>query len=550
MAKIPKQVQSNITTDVENYNLLKTIDPNKVAIYIRWSTEDQSNGTTLEEQLESCKYYILSQGWNYNENLLFIDDGFSGGTLIRPAMTEMRKQIQDKLIDCVVVLKLDRLSRNVGDTVDLILKEWGKKVVFKSTRESIDTSTQIGRQMLYTLSSFAEFERGTIKERTLSGKLRRAKEGKNSGFQYPYGYCKGTNNLFEIVPEEAEIVKYIFNEYISGRGAYGIAEDLNSKGIQKRIKKSKKRSWSGRWSGNSILYILQNKIYVGILEYGKYSNNSIENINEGESYLIKNPNFLAIVSQYVPLIIDSQTFDTAQTLRMERNGKFNKTSGRVFSSNHLLSGIAKCWICGYGIIGVPLRQGEKHAYYCCQGKKNNGKSFCNSGLIRQDILDNSIIERLKTDFLTKEKFNKIKEQYEEHYGDKLNNLKLAIRSLEQTIQSFDSKFNRIEHDYTNGDMDIKTYNRFYNNLEKEKNSAIEKLAESQKEYETYKTKNMIMEDLEKLPLILKQWDSLSIIEQKLVIRKYISCINVRKLSGKNNPAIDYEIIYQHNSNLS
>jgi site-specific DNA recombinase len=84
------------------------VDPYKVALYIRWSTDEQGDGTTLEVQKENCEHYVLSQGWQVNPDLIFIDDGWSGGNLNRPAMTRMRKMIQDGKIDCVVVYKLDR----------------------------------------------------------------------------------------------------------------------------------------------------------------------------------------------------------------------------------------------------------------------------------------------------------------------------------------------------------------------------------------------------------------------------------------------------------
>jgi site-specific DNA recombinase len=102
----------------------KGIDPDKVAIYIRWSTDDQSDGTTLEVQQEGCKHYLLSQGWVVNEDLIFVDDGWSGGNLERPAMTRMRTLVRAGKVDCVVVFKLDRLSRSVIDMVNLVLEEW------------------------------------------------------------------------------------------------------------------------------------------------------------------------------------------------------------------------------------------------------------------------------------------------------------------------------------------------------------------------------------------------------------------------------------------
>ena len=125
------------------------IAPHKVSMYIRWSTDDQGSGTTLEVQQEGCKHYILSQGWQVREDLIFIDDGYSGGNLVRPGMAKLRQMVQDGLIDCVVVYKLDRLSRSVLDTVTLVMEEWEGKAYLKSAKEPVDNSTPLGRQFFF-----------------------------------------------------------------------------------------------------------------------------------------------------------------------------------------------------------------------------------------------------------------------------------------------------------------------------------------------------------------------------------------------------------------
>jgi site-specific DNA recombinase len=130
-----------------------SINPNKVAIYCRWSTDEQSYGTTCEIQLTGCKNYILSQGWNVNENLIFIDDGWSGGTLDRPHMKILRELIQEREIECVVVHKLDRLSRSLQDAVNLVVDEWEDIAYLKSVTEPISTDTMLGRQIFYLLMS-------------------------------------------------------------------------------------------------------------------------------------------------------------------------------------------------------------------------------------------------------------------------------------------------------------------------------------------------------------------------------------------------------------
>lgn len=113
----------------------------KVAIYIRWSTEDQGEGTTLDVQLEACRAYMASQGWSYREELVYVDDGVSGATMERPALTRLRAAVAQGQVECVVVYKLDRLSRSVADTARLVMDEWEGICSVKSAREPIEVGS-------------------------------------------------------------------------------------------------------------------------------------------------------------------------------------------------------------------------------------------------------------------------------------------------------------------------------------------------------------------------------------------------------------------------
>jgi site-specific DNA recombinase len=116
----------------------RPIRGDRVGIYIRWSTEDQGEGTTLAVQREACQSYIHSQGWTPSDALTFVDDGISGGTVDRPALTRLRAAVRAGEVDCVVVYKLDRLSRSVVDMVKLVLEEWDGHCYLKSAREPLE----------------------------------------------------------------------------------------------------------------------------------------------------------------------------------------------------------------------------------------------------------------------------------------------------------------------------------------------------------------------------------------------------------------------------
>jgi DNA invertase Pin-like site-specific DNA recombinase len=270
------------------------IDPNRVAVYIRWSTDEQTQGTTLEVQREACQHFLKSQGWNYVEELVFVDDGYSGGNMDRPALARLRAAINVGDVAAVVVYKLDRLSRNLLDCVNLVRQEWAKVALF-STMERFDTHSSVGQMVFNILVSFAEFERNVIRDRMMSGKRKRWEQGRNSGFKYPYGYRRSATGSFEIDPAQAEVVRRMYGDYIQGAGFAVIRDRLNQEGIPAPS--------GGQWRICSIQLILKNPFYAGHMAAGYYS------YEGGKQRRGKAPTRL--LEDAVPAIIQQSVFDLA-----------------------------------------------------------------------------------------------------------------------------------------------------------------------------------------------------------------------------------------------
>jgi site-specific DNA recombinase len=377
---------------------LQEINSDKVAIYIRWSTEDQGEGTTLDVQLDGCKHYLQSQGWHFHDDLVFVDDGYSGGSMDRPALDRLRKLVQKRRVECVVCYKLDRLSRSVVDTVNLVLEEWDDLCHVKSAREAIDTTTHAGKMFFYTLVSYAEWERSLIRERTASGRVRRAQEGRWAAGKPPYGYVSGQDKRLALNPEEAPVVERIFREYQSGKGSHTIAHDLNQDGILYRGKV---------WRTGAVKRLLNNPVYCGDLIFGVTRVNPKWKKRPGEGRNIKADEPYVKLEGAVPAIVSREDWAAVQAHKRERHPDTSQHKGRAYSSPFLLSALAKCAKCGYSLIGMRKNRASDFSMYFCRGHRDYGTAMCDAGMIRTDQLDNEVIGQMKRLYgssLAKEKF--------------------------------------------------------------------------------------------------------------------------------------------------
>ena len=515
---------------------LKTImiDALKVAIYIRWSIDEQGDGTTLEVQKENCIHFVLSQGWQVNLDLIFIDDGWSGGNLGRPAMIRMRKMIQEGKIDCVVVYKLDRLSRSVVDTVNLVLKEWEGHCYIKSSREPVDTMTPMGKQFFYMLVSFAEWERSVIKERTYSGKLQRVKDGMTPGFKAPYGYKKSetVKGGFDIVPHEKLIVNRIYTEYENMIGCRSIMTKLNDEGILNRK--------GELWSSSAIEYILSNPIYGGMLAYRRRiadTKRKRPDLNKNP-YQIRNKDYMLIKSNFIPITIEYERWQRIQELRKSKNVKVSGVSGRSYASEFLLSGLVRC-TCGYALCGQRGNRGVH--YYRCNGSIERSHHFCSQGRVRQKLLEKTVMDEIKAQFLNGSTKSSIMAVLDDMYSNKIKILESNTKELERTLAKFKNQNEKIEKDYRTGQIDANTFNRFYRQFEQDKSETMALINQNAETLEKLKLNAIGEKEIDEFISYLSVWEQLEITEQKSILRNWIHRIVVQKI---NKDLVEIEITYQ------
>src|SRR5918912_4288187 len=187
----------------------------RCAIYTRKSTEEglEQEFNTLQAQREAAEAYILSQkpnGWHALAQR-YEDGGFSGASLERPALQQLLADIQARKVDCVVVYKVDRLSRSLLDFARLLSLFEKRAVSFVSVTQEFNTSTSMGRLTLNILLSFAQFEREIIGERTRDKMAAARRKGRWVGGTPVLGYdVDPQGGRLVANPTEAERVREIF----------------------------------------------------------------------------------------------------------------------------------------------------------------------------------------------------------------------------------------------------------------------------------------------------------------------------------------------------
>ncbi len=237
------------------------------AIYVRKSTEKglEQEFNSLHNQEDSCKAYITSQAfneWEYYDT--YEDGGISGGSMKRPSLQRMLKDIEQGKIQTVIVYKIDRLSRSILDFHKMMKVFDVYKCNFVSITQAFDTSTSMGKLTLNMLLSFAQFEREISSER-VRDKIHASKvKGMWTGGPPKLGYDVIDKKLI-INPDEADLVNLVFNTYLELKSIRDTAQILQEKGCRNKqwITRDGKLYGGKTFNVNNICRILQDKLYIG-----------------------------------------------------------------------------------------------------------------------------------------------------------------------------------------------------------------------------------------------------------------------------------------------
>ena len=240
----------------------------RCAVYTRKSSEEglEQSFNSLDAQREACTAYIESQrheGWCCLKTA-YDDGGYSGGTLERPALAQLLKDIEAGSIDVVVVYKVDRLTRSLADFAKIVEIFDAAGVSFVSVTQQFNTTSSMGRLTLNVLLSFAQFEREVTGERIRDKIAASKRKGMWMGGRVPLGYDLADRKLIVNVAE-TEQVRTIFHRYLALGCVTKLQADLKTRGItsKRRLSKTGRRSGGYPYSRGALYDLLNARIYLG-----------------------------------------------------------------------------------------------------------------------------------------------------------------------------------------------------------------------------------------------------------------------------------------------
>lgn len=367
----------------------------KVAAYARVSTDREEQEDSFERQVTHYTQLIAANpAWMPAG--IYADPGISGTRAEkRPDFLRMIADCRAGKIQKVLVKSISRFARNTVDALQYIreLKDLGISVYFES--ENIDTLTPGGEVLLAILAAMAEQE-----SRTISANIRWAYQKKfergevilNTGSMLGYrkaGKDENGMNVYEIVPEEAQIIRRIYREYIAGVPVTRICRSLEADGIKTKFGKDV-------WQPNVVESILSNEKYTGNAILGKTFKPDVLSKKRIKNDGTRAPQYL--VENTHPAIIEKEIFDLAQEQRERRkDGDRDAVGNSRFTSKYPFSGLLVCRECGAKLRRHVRTVGgkEKVASWGCANRIVNGRAACDSRHVREDVLEKTYFSAVR-----------------------------------------------------------------------------------------------------------------------------------------------------------
>ncbi len=352
--------------------------PRRCAIYTRKSTEEglDQDFNSLDAQRDAAEAYIRSQageGWSLLP-AQYDDGGYTGANVERPGLKRLLADLQGSKIDCVVVYKVDRLSRSIRDFAKIMDVFDKHGVSFVSVTQQFNTTTSLGRLTLNILLSFAQFEREIISERTRDKQSAARKRGKWTGGHLILGYdLDPRGGRLTVNTVEADRVRSIFEWYLAGESVISIVAKCARAGWRnKQWTTQDGKLYGGRpLQRTHIYHLLANPLYTGRISA------------EGELYTAEHE-----------AILDQRTFDLVQT-KLKQNSRAGENPHRR-KIEVLLRGMVYCACCGSAMYPTYSSSGERrYRYYVCLRAQQRSEDYCLAKSVSAPAIESAVVESIR-----------------------------------------------------------------------------------------------------------------------------------------------------------
>jgi site-specific DNA recombinase len=350
----------------------------RCAIYTRKSTEEglQQEFNSLDAQREASEAFIASQkheGWQVITDH-FDDGGYTGGNMDRPALKRLLSAVEAQSVDCIVVYKVDRLSRSLLDFARIIEVFDRNGVSFVAVTQQFNTTSSLGRLTLNILLSFAQFEREIISERTRDKMSAARRKGKWTGGHPVLGYDIDTKGGRIIVnPAEAEQVRTIFGLYMAQGSLLPALQETQRIGlVSKHWTTEDGKVRGGKpFTRGSLHATLTNVLYTGMVDH------------KGVLYTGEHDR-----------IIDQETWDQVhETLRHNGSTKGATVRNKLGA---LLRGLLFCVPCGTPMMHTyTMRKSKRYRYYVCYNAQQKGWQNCETKSVSAQAIETAVLDSIR-----------------------------------------------------------------------------------------------------------------------------------------------------------
>ena len=415
----------------------------RVAAYCRVSTDDEEQLTSYEAQKNYYTDKIMTnKEWTMAG--LFADEGITGTSARkRPEFLRMIRQCKQGKIDIVLTKSISRFARNTVDCLNYVraLKELGIAVIFE--KENMNTLEVDSEILITMLGAFAQSESESISANVRWGIRQAMKEGKATiQYKYLYGYRKGDDGKPKIILEQAEVVRKIYDLFLSGIPVRGIQEYLNASAVPNI-------NGEPKWARSAIDSILTNEKYCGdVLLQKTYIDDCInkkvkKNTGQLPMYLVQN---------HHEGIISRETFDAAQAELARRSAgkspsKKNAPTGRSrYSSKYALSDRLYCGECGtrYQRCTWRNRDGSKRIVWRCVSRVDYGNKYCHdSPTLDEEPLHRAILAAINS--AVKDKDNivyNLKAAMEKELAPAAGQ-QLSLSEIDNRLEQLNTEFSKV-----------------------------------------------------------------------------------------------------------